>query len=160
MLQDVIDAGVSMKLFTITGIIRMRAQLAKPGRNGTGKLGSLLEAQVITEQSRTRLEARMARLWRRFDLPPYTFQHVIRTPDGRFVARPDFSIVGPKVVVEVDGWDTHGSPTAVDADNRREHRLLALGWIVLRFSWWRIEHEPAAVANEIRAVLSARSAVS
>lgn len=157
-LQDVLDAGVSSKLFTIKAVDAMRARLAKPGKNGTGKLKVLLDGQVLAGERRTVLEARMARLWKRFDLPQYSFQHTIRDAAGRFIARPDFVIVPPKVIVEVDGWATHSSPSAVDADNRREHRLLSQGWVVLRFSWWRIQHEPEAVAAEIRAIVSARSA--
>jgi very-short-patch-repair endonuclease len=156
--QEALDAGISMKLFTIKAVDAMRARLAKPGKNGTGKLRELLASQVIVDQSRTVLEAHMARLWRRFRLPTYSFQHTIRDPNGRFVARPDFVIVEPKVIVEVDGWIAHSTPTAVDADGRREHKLLALGWIVLHFSWWRIKHEPAAVAAEILAIVSARLA--
>src|SRR4051812_35627967 len=158
-LQDAFDAGIGQKLFTVKAVDAMRARLAKPGRTGTGRLRELLDAQVIVDQDRTVLEARMARLWRRFSLPPYEFQHTIRDAAGRFVARPDFVIVGPKVIVEVDGWANHSSPTAVDADGRREHKLLALGWIVLHFSWWRIKNEAAQVASEIVNVVSARIAV-
>lgn len=157
-MQDALDAGIAQRLFTIKAVDSMRARLAKPGKNGTGKLKALIDAQVLTDQSRTVLEARMGRLWRRFGLPAYAFQYTIRGPDGRFVARPDFVIVESKIIVEVDGWGSHSSPTAVDADSRREHKLLALGWIVLRFSWWRIKNEPAAVAEEIAAVISARLA--
>jgi very-short-patch-repair endonuclease len=157
-LHDVLDGGVAQKLFTIRAVDAMRARLAKPGKNGTGRLRAIIEAQAIANENRTVLEARMARLWKRFALPAYSFQHTIRDASGRFVARPDFTIVQPKVIVEVDGWESHGSPSAVDADNRREHKLLALGWLVLRFSWWRIKNEPVAVAAEIHAVLSARLA--
>lgn len=158
--QEALDTGIALKLFTIRAVDAMRGRLAKRGKNGPGKLKVLLESQVLTEQARTKLEARMARLWKRFGLPAYEFQYVIRTPQGRFVARPDFSIVPPKIIIEVDGWATHASPSAVDADNRRRNRLLAQGWIVLHFSWWRIKNEPAEVAGEIFAVISARSAVS
>lgn len=155
-LQEALDAGIARKLFTLRAVDAMRARLAKPGKNGPGKLRELIQDQVITDQARTVLEARMGRLWRRFRLPPYEFQYTIRDANGRFVARPDFAIVEPKVIVEVNGWATHGSPTAVDADSRREHKLMALGWIVLTFSWWRVKHEPQAVAAEILAVVSAR----
>jgi very-short-patch-repair endonuclease len=158
-LQDALDAGIGQKLFTVKAVDAMRARLAKPGRTGTGRLRELLDSQVIIDQDRSVLEARMARLWRRFGLPPYEFQHTIRDAKQRFVARPDFTIVPPKVIVEVDGWRRHSSPTAVDADGRRENKLLALGWLVVHFSWWRVKNEPAAVAEEILSIVSARIAV-
>jgi very-short-patch-repair endonuclease len=91
-------------------------------------------------------------------LPACSFQHTIRDDRGRFVARPDFVIVDAKVIVEVNGWETHETPTAIDADRRRAHKLLALGWVILEFSWYRVRYEQAAVAAEIMSVVSARLA--
>jgi very-short-patch-repair endonuclease len=158
--QEALDAGIGMRLFSIAAVDRMRRRLAKPGRTGTGRAKELLESQVILDDERTRLEAMMARLWRTHALPAYVFQHVVRDVSGRFVARPDFSIPELKIAFEVKGWRTHSTPQQVDADDRRTHKLLANGWIVMQFSWWRVKHEPAAVAAEIRAVLSVRSAAA
>jgi very-short-patch-repair endonuclease len=100
----------------------------------------------------------MARLWRRFGLPPYEFQHVIRSSDGRFLGRPDFVLMEPKVIIEVNGWASHSSPTATDHDGRRANRLLAHGWLILTFSWNRVRYESADVADEIRTVVWVRLA--
>jgi len=158
--QEALDAGIGMRLFTVAAVDRMRRRLAKPGRTGTGRAKDLLESQVLIDEDRTRLEAMMGRLWAAFSLPAYTFQHVVRDAAGRFVARPDFSLPELKVAFEVKGWRTHSSPQQVDADDRRTHKLLANGWIVMQFSWWRVKHEPAAVAAEILAVISVRAAAA
>jgi len=155
-MQAVLDAGIAQRLFAMRAVDAERARTAKPGKNGTGKLKALLDRQVLRDAERTVLEAHMARLWQRFALPAYEFQHVIRSPDGRFLGRPDFVIVEPKVIIEVNGWATHSSPTATDEDARRAHRLLANGWLILTFSWYRVRFESAAVAAEIRDVVSAR----
>jgi very-short-patch-repair endonuclease len=158
--EEALDAGIGTKLFTIEAIERMRRRLAKPGRTGAGKTKVLLESQVLTDEDRTRLEAMMARMWKRFGLPSYAFQFVVRDANGRFVARPDFSIPSMKIIIEVKGWRRHSSPKRVDADDRRTHRLLANGWLVLQFSWWRVKYDQAAVAREILDVISVRSAAS
>lgn len=158
--EEALDAGIGTKLFTIEAIERMRRRLAKPGRTGTGRTKQLLESQVLVDDDRTRLEALMARMWRQFGLPPYVFQHVVRDANGRFVARPDFAIPSLKIVIEVKGWRRHSSPKRVDADDRRVHKLIANGWLVLQFSWWRVKNDQSAVAAEIRDVISVRLAAS
>lgn len=59
-MQEALDAGIARRLFTISAVDAMRARLAKPGKNGPGKLKALLDAQVLTDEVRTVLEARMA----------------------------------------------------------------------------------------------------
>lgn len=159
-LVDAIDAGVALKLFTVKAIDAMRRRLAKPGRPGPGRLRPVLEAEILGDRARTVLEARMARLWRRFGLPPFTFQYVVRDRAGRFVARPDFAISELKIAIEVDGWQDHGSPTATARDHRRRNKLLANGWIVVTFTWNQVKYESARVASDIRDAISARLAAS
>jgi very-short-patch-repair endonuclease len=42
------------------------------------------------------------------------------------------------LIVETDGWDTHHTRAAFEADRRRDAALQADGWRVVRFTW----HEP------------------
>lgn len=158
--QEALDAGIGTKLFTVEAVDRMRRRLAKPGRTGTGKTKELLDAQVIRDVNRSVLEATMSRAWTKGGLPPFSFQHNVRTPEGRFVARVDFAIPELKIAIEVKGWRRHSSPVAVDADDRRTNRLSALGWTTLEFSWWRVKHEPEQVLAEIWAVVSVRLTAS
>ena len=158
-IEDALDAGVAQKLFTVRAVARMRSRLAKPGRPGPGRLKPFLEAELLGGHARSVLESRMARLWRRFGLPPFVFQYVVRTADGRFVARPDFSIVDVRIAVEVDGWRDHGSPRATARDHRRRNALLAAGWLVITFTWEQVRDDPARVAADIRAAVSARLTV-
>lgn len=155
---DALDAGVAMRLFSLTAVAAARARLAKPGRPGTGRLAVHLEAQILGDRARSVLEARMARLWRRSGLPAATFQHVVRNDAGRFLARCDFAIVELRIAVEVDGWRTHSSPSAIAHDHRRRNRLLAAGWHVVTFTWKQVRDEPDVVAADVRAAISARMA--
>jgi very-short-patch-repair endonuclease len=50
----------------------------------------------------------------------------------------------------VDGYEHHASPESFQRDRTRQNRLVALGWIVLRFTWSDVVKRPAAVANAIR----------
>lgn len=50
----------------------------------------------------------------------------------------DFLFRSERVVVEIDGYAHHGSERAFARDRRRDARLFAAGWVVLRFTWAQI----------------------
>jgi very-short-patch-repair endonuclease len=85
-------------------------------------------------------------------LPAPTLQHVIRDADGRFLGRADLAWPELKVLVEFDG-DGHRDRDVFVNDLRRQNRLVAAGWIVLRFSSADVFGRPAHVVAEIRAAL-------
>ena len=101
------------------------------------------------------LEPHMAELLEAAGLEQPRFQYEIRGEDGRVIARVDFAYVAERLAIEVDGWSFHGSPEAMTSDLRRQNRLVALGWTVLRFTWWQVMNEPERVAQEIASVLFA-----
>ncbi len=57
-------------------------------------------------------------------------------------------------VLEVDGYEVHGTPAAMEADFDRQNRLVAVGWTPIRFGWHRLIKQPSRVAEQIRAVLA------
>ena len=60
-------------------------------------------------------------------------------------------------VVEVDGFAFHSVRASFERDRRRDQRLIAAGWKVLRVTWRQLEHEPEAVVATLAAVLSPRA---
>ena len=64
------------------------------------------------------------------------------------------------VVVEVDGWRAHSSRQAFRDDRRRQNRLVAAGFIVLRFTWDDLIRTPQAVITQIRTALLRAGATS
>ena len=68
--------------------------------------------------------------------------------------RLDFGIVGRKVGVEVDGLAFHGGQEAWARDHKRQRRIEATGWRVLRFTAKEVSADPRGVLSEIeRAVI-------
>ena len=67
----------------------------------------------------------------------------------------DFMWPKPRVIVEADSHEHHGTPSAREADHRRDRLLRNLGWRVERVTWREIVHEPHTVADVIRDALSA-----
>ncbi|MGX6448550.1 type IV toxin-antitoxin system AbiEi family antitoxin domain-containing protein [Patulibacter sp. S7RM1-6] len=58
-----------------------------------------------------------------------------------------------RVVVELDGWETHGTRAAFESDRRRDAELLRAGFRVVRFTRARVVLEPVVVAATLRDVL-------
>ncbi len=71
-------------------------------------------------------------------------------PIDRFIV--DFVCLKLKLVIEADGW-THESEKAALRDSDRDRVLNELGFTVLRFSNWEIEHDITTVDMIIRAAI-------
>jgi very-short-patch-repair endonuclease len=59
-----------------------------------------------------------------------------------------------RVIVETDGWQTHGTRTAFERDRRRDLDLTAAGWRVIRIGWRLVSEDPARVSAMLRKVLA------
>jgi len=58
------------------------------------------------------------------------------------------------VIIEVDGYETHGTQQAFEHDRRRDQRLKLAGWNVIRFTWRQITKQPKYVAATLRRLLA------
>lgn len=99
-------------------------------------------------------EDRMRALARRAGLPQPVAQYRI----GRY--RADFAWPEQRVIVETDGWGTHGRRAAFEDDRARDAWLLAAGWRVLRVTYRRLAREPMLVAAQLAAVLAQAASAS
>ena len=91
-------------------------------------------------------------------LPAPEPQYRVPTPDRRFLGRCDFGWPALGVLGEFDGKKKYGrllrepGQTAEDVlieEKRREDRLRALGWIVIRWMW-RDLYRPDALITQLR----------
>ena len=85
-------------------------------------------------------------------------QVVVRDPAGSFIGRVDFLLRGTRVVVEFDGLSKYATAEELAAEKRRELRLRAAGYTVVRLLWSDLDR-PEKVRALIEAALqSDRSA--
>lgn len=77
--------------------------------------------------------------------------------DG-FVGRVDLADEHLGIVVEADSMEFHGEAKAMDRDFERYNRLVAAGWLVLRFSWNQVMTKAAWVASILSAAVGVRRA--
>lgn len=100
------------------------------------------------EPTRSPLEDRLLRLIRKARLPGPLVNHRI----GAYTV--DFFWPDRGVVVETDGYATHGHRDAFERDRARDAALIAAGYVVLRFTHRQIEREPEAVIRAIAVAVS------
>lgn len=88
-------------------------------------------------------------------LPEYTRNQLIRNGDEAYQG--DLVFPGPRVVIELDVRDHHDNDPSFDADRRRDRRLAAWGWVVIRITPRHLREDPDAVIEDLLAALGARA---
>ena len=124
-----------------------------PGRRGVRKVGLALRriSEEPSGRKRSRLEERFAPFVRRHRLPMPRFNDWILLGDKRYQV--DCHWAGTAQIVELDGWEGHGTKTAFRADRERDRRLRVAGYSVTRLTWNQLRDEPEAIAGDLRVLL-------
>lgn len=150
---DALERAVVARICSVVAVERVLDDVARKGRRGAGVLRRVLDERAL---GRARpdglLEARFARVLREGSLPAPVFQYRV----GRY--RVDFAYPELRIAIEVDGFEVHGTPAALQADLERQNTLVAAGWTVLRFTWRDVVRRPAWVAAQVAALLGQRVA--
>ena len=101
------------------------------------------------EADAQRARGAVRELVRRAGLPEPLSNHDIEVPDhGR--EEVDFYWPAHRLVVETDGWETHGTRAAFQADRRKDAALTAAGYTVMRFTYDDVTLEGATVVRRLR----------
>lgn len=147
-LERELDEALHHRLTSRTAIAEMLER--SPHRPGAARLRELIDPHRHTTFTRAESERRLLDLLRRGGLPlPETN---VRMGD----IEADAMWRDQRVIVEVDGFATHGTHAAFGRDRRRDARLQVLGWQVIRVTWDQLVHEPEAVLVTIATALALR----
>jgi hypothetical protein len=122
----------------------------RPGGRGSARSRAVLP--LASPLAGSPMESVLRWLTHEAGLPAPVLQHVVRDHDDGFVGRVDLAWPDRKVLVEFDG-NVHRERDVFVDDLRRQNRLIAAGWTVLRFSSADLLGRPAEVMAEIRAAL-------
>ena len=126
------------------------------GRPGVAEIRRLLErGRVDAAITRSELEDRFLELLESKGLPRPQVNRSLRLSTGRFVEA-DCVWEEPRLVVELDGYASHGTRTAFERDRARDRALQATGWRIVRVTWRQLHEQPGAVARELRALVAPR----
>jgi len=150
MVSSALGHALAMRLVDLAAVSTVLHDHGRKGRAGIGALRRAFEDWSIdAKPADSILEAAFARLVQRFGLPAFDFHPII---EGWEV---DFRLKGTNVLVECDGWTTHGlDRTRFERDRHRDADLMAAGWVVARFTYRAITATPADTARRIRRLLA------
>ena len=124
-----------------------------PGRPGIPAIKRLLERRDIGRNiTKRELELRFLAFLDTHGLPR---PHVNARIHGREV---DGLWPDQHLIVELDGFATHGTRTAFEADRARDRALLVAGHRVVRVTWRQLTEEHDAIAMQLRTLLARRAA--
>jgi very-short-patch-repair endonuclease len=145
-LEAAVDRALTRGISSLAAVDRYIADRRLAHRPGVGRLRRLIADRTEGVPSEE-LEREFLRLVRRVRLP----KPVRQQPQGRF--RIDFAYPDLLIAIEVDGWNSHGTPAALAADLKRQNALVLRGWTILRFTWRQLIDMPDDVAATIRTAL-------
>ncbi len=128
--------------------IRDMLERAGHGRRGAGLLRRMLDERDQGGRSRSHPERKLRSLLVAADLPHAEMNARILGYDV------DFVWADLRVIVEVDGERYHSGTAKFESDRRRDQRLEAHGWTVIRITARQLEREPYAVIARLAAALA------
>jgi very-short-patch-repair endonuclease len=130
----------------------IRTALGRAGRRaGSPKLKAMLQASARGESpalTRSKAERMLLELIRVAELPPPVANARVC---GHMV---DLHWPEQRVIVEFDGWETRRRRRSFETDRRRDQRLVAAGYRVIRITWRQLVNEPYAVIGRLAAALA------
>jgi hypothetical protein len=91
-------------------------------------------------------------------LPAPVAQYPVTVDSAHY--RLDFAYPARRIAIEGDGFAFHSDRQRFESDRQRQNDLVLDGWLVLRFTWRQIVHQPDQVAARIAAALDLRASGS
>jgi very-short-patch-repair endonuclease len=124
-----------------------------PGRRGARAIRDCLarRAEAPPGRVRSRLEERFLPFLRRHRLPPPRLNAWI--PLDPKPCEVDCLWPTAKQIVELDGYEGHGTRGAFREDRARDRRLRVAGYGVTRIAWAQLDDEPGEIASDLRLLL-------
>ncbi len=137
----------------LAGEAEIRAAAARAGRrHGAAALARLLDGDTIA-YTRSVAERRTLSLIRKAALP----EPLSNAPLAGFQV--DFLWPAERVVLEVDGYGFHADRAAFENDRRRDAKLVALGYRVMRITWRQLCDQPTATVARLATILASTDQV-
>lgn len=157
-LERALDQAEILMLLDVTALLdQIERNKARPAAK---RLRAVLDQHYIgSTPTWSELEELLLAGCRHRDLPMPEVNVLVDPNDGDPTAiRADFVWRLHRVIVETDGHGTHHTRQAFEEDRRRDQRLFAAGWIVMRVTWRQLTRNPEEVFDRLAQLLSRQRA--
>lgn len=155
-LERLMESAIRQRLTTWPDMARTLSRHSRKGRDGCGKLRTLLEMrlgdQTVPLSDFSRL---VANLLADNGLPEPVLEHRIYAADGSFVMQADLAWPLRKKAWELDGLAFHFGRTERERDNRKRNRAKAEGWNIQEILWSMYVDDPKGLVELCRRFLHA-----
>jgi len=151
LLETLVDDAITRRITTRANLEWEATLSGGQGRPGTRAFRDAI-AHLREGHCESPLENKVLRLLIADGLPVPRRQYEIQS--GDFKARVDFAYPEAKLAIEVDGFRHHGDREAFERDRRRDARLAALGWTVIRVTDRQVQ-ERRGFLTAVRSLLGA-----
>jgi hypothetical protein len=144
--ERAVDQAEVLRVFDLRAVREVLSR--SNGRRGAGILQAVLagyDGPTITDRE---LEERFFAICRGAGVPNPEVNSWVQLEGGAVKA--DFLWRSERLVVETDGWTSHGTRQAFEDDRRRDRRLRLAGYEVVRFTW----RDVVDAAGEVAAILA------
>jgi very-short-patch-repair endonuclease len=153
--ERAIEQAEVLRLFDLRAVEEVIARAN--GRRGAAVLTAVLARLEEPALTDTELEERFLTLCRAASLPSPVVNEWLVIDDEPAI-KADFLWREKRLVVETDGWESHGTRQAFERDRRRDERLKLAGYEPLRFTRRRIIAEPGGVMRTVAELMARRTA--
>jgi very-short-patch-repair endonuclease len=144
---DVIDSVLRLRLASLDDMwAAWRAHPHRPGNNVRAQL--LHDSRDLPWSTAERLQHRLLRAAR---ISGWKANQWVYCSDGGYCV--DVLFKHRRVILEIDGWESHGTRLAFEQDRRRRNQLVLAGYLVLNFTYRQLVDEPVWVIECIRAAV-------
>jgi len=144
----VADSALRARSLSHAELIDLAARVKGPGARRVRRVAALASAKPANP-----FESVLRALAIGAGLNP---QPQARIGDREFLGKPDLVDFDLGIVLEADSFEWHGQRSALRNDTRRYNRFVAGGWVVLRFAWEDVMHDPAWVLEILIATADER----
>lgn len=153
-LERLVESAIRQQLTTWPDMARTLSRHSRKGRDGCGKLRTLLEMrlgdQTVPLSDFSRL---VSNLLVDNGLPEPVLEYRIMAADGSFIMQADLAWPRRKKAWELDGLAFHFGRTERERDNRKRNRAKAEGWNIQEILWSMLVDDPDGLVEMCRRFL-------
>jgi very-short-patch-repair endonuclease len=136
----------------LTDVVPLDALLERHrGHRGTAPLREIVKGKMQPALTRSELEDRFLTFLDAHSLPRPEVNADLHL-DGRWFEA-DFLWRDQRLIVELDGHQTHGTRAAFERDRERDRMLQVHGWRIVRITWRHLHNDPGGVAADLARLL-------
>lgn len=154
-LERLCESAIRQRLTTWTALATTLARHSRRGRDGCGRLRSLLEIRLASPNVPLSDFSRLvASALTDAGIEEPELEYRVTDEAGGFIMQADLAWPRRRKIIELDGLAFHFGRAERERDNRKRNRAKAEGWAILEVLWSMLADEPEELVDLCRRFLA------